>query len=531
MLLLFVVICIPSLMMLKKFNTEEIFKAPEYKIQIPTYTTQKNGELEILPSNFEDTISKNNIDIDRNKVQEILLTANISIEKPENFIPASDSILLLSTKDITQYFLYNMDNDDMKIQNNIDRKLKQVTDDVNRKAQFLLPVVSENERSIIKDALEGNFQPEEYIKDETLNKLLTLSDEKERFLSIVSSESILSKSTENVNFSNYPNPIYLEENDEYYKSLLGCIEEKRDNFESLGVYDGEYEELINDMNGIINKDSSVYSKMLSFDEKYILLHTTKDNILTISTTDKENEYSYDGDKTMPVATLQPTGAIRIPVIMYHQIVQAQIGTTSPFELGLYLPPVEFEKQVAYLTKEGYKTISSEEFSNILERRANPSTKSIMLTFDDGTTSHYTSAYRILKKYQQIGTFFVITNRGMLSREQIKEMSDGGMDIQSHTETHPDLVKLNDLNRLYNEVGGSKSIIEGITGKPVIAIAYPGCVADTKTFNAVASYGYKLGFSCGKSIDHRYQYRLSLSRIHNTQDIDGLKKILSGIYPF
>jgi len=106
-----------------------------------------------------------------------------------------------------------------------------------------------------------------------------------------------------------------------------------------------------------------------------------------------------------------------------------------------------------------------------------------------------------------------------------------MDIQSHTKSHPNLVALRNLNQLQSEIGGSKSLLETKTGKPVISIAYPGCVADQKTFSSVSSNGYSLGFSCGKSIDHRYTNRLSLSRLHAPKAVEDLQKILSGIYPY
>jgi peptidoglycan/xylan/chitin deacetylase (PgdA/CDA1 family) len=155
----------------------------------------------------------------------------------------------------------------------------------------------------------------------------------------------------------------------------------------------------------------------------------------------------------------------------------------------------------------------------------------MLTFDDSTTGHYTNAYRILKKYKQIGTFFVTSHRSQISNTQLKEMSDNGMDIQSHTQTHTDLVKLNNLNQLQSEIGGSKIELEARTGKEVVALAYPGCVADAKTYNSMLNNAYLLGFSCGKSIDHRYTSRLSIARLHNPTNIEDLVKILSGRYPF
>ncbi len=244
----------------------------------------------------------------------------------------------------------------------------------------------------------------------------------------------------------------------------------------------------------------------------------------ISVVDNEN-FQKDYDVT-PVS--QPNGSVRIPVIMYHQIANAPEGSSS-FKQGLYTSPELFEEQIAYLTKKNYKSLSSAEFFEILKTGANPKQKSIMLTFDDSVANHYTTAFPILKKYGQTGVFFVVSNRSSIYPIQLKEMADSGMDIQSHSSTHPDLSKVSDIGILTTEISSSKYAIQSMTGKPVLSIAYPGCVGNTQTFNVVASSGYYLGFSCGKTIDHYFGNRLSLSRVHIPKDMDGLKRILSGIY--
>jgi peptidoglycan/xylan/chitin deacetylase (PgdA/CDA1 family) len=57
---------------------------------------------------------------------------------------------------------------------------------------------------------------------------------------------------------------------------------------------------------------------------------------------------------------------------------------------------------------------------------------------------------------------------------IKEMSDSELvKFESHTLSHPDLtvISSNDA-RLTDEIADSKTKIEEITGKPVVALAYP-----------------------------------------------------------
>lgn len=55
--------------------------------------------------------------------------------------------------------------------------------------------------------------------------------------------------------------------------------------------------------------------------------------------------------------------------------------------------------------------------------------------------------------------------------------------------------------------------------------------ELKDINSLTSSGYELGFSCGKTVDHRYSSRFSIARIHAPHSLEDLKNILSGIYPF
>lgn len=216
-----------------------------------------------------------------------------------------------------------------------------------------------------------------------------------------------------------------------------------------------------------------------------------------------------------------SGAIRIPIFMYHHI-----GTTNnPSTKGLYVSPEIFEKQVAYLVRKNYRVINTSELFSILKEGKQPTQKIVMLTFDDSHKSHYESAFPILKKYDVPGVFFVIASRSSLSSSQIKEMSDNGMDMQSHSSTHVDFSKATD-EVIRNEVTTSKSILERITGKEVSAIAYPGCLAKNNTFGIVSGTGYKLGFSCGRYIDTSLKKKLYISRVHVFNDMESFINMLS-----
>ncbi|HVX92859.1 MAG TPA: polysaccharide deacetylase family protein, partial [Candidatus Dojkabacteria bacterium] len=222
---------------------------------------------------------------------------------------------------------------------------------------------------------------------------------------------------------------------------------------------------------------------------------------------------------------QPRGSMRIPVLMYHNISPVPTSGSSSYR-GLFVSPSMFEQQMAYLKLKGYKTITASEFFDDLKAGKNPKNKTVMITFDDGTRPQYTVAYPILKKYGLKAVYFIIADRLLISPSELKKMSNNGMDIESHSSTHPNLSKIGDVNRLRYELSHSKIKLESITGKKIVSIAYPGCVGGSRVFNLLGTYGYKLAFSCGTTIDHYYSWRPNLSRVHVFSDMYRFKKALS-----
>jgi peptidoglycan/xylan/chitin deacetylase (PgdA/CDA1 family) len=131
----------------------------------------------------------------------------------------------------------------------------------------------------------------------------------------------------------------------------------------------------------------------------------------------------------------------------------------------------------------------------------------MLTFDDGVSNQYTTAYPILKKYGLTGVFYIISQRSGINQAQIKEMADGGMDVGSHSAHHPDLTKITDSTTLSSEIISSKYTIQSTINKTVYSFCYPGCGWNSQTLSYVSDAGYYIGVSCGSSIDNYPEHNL------------------------
>lgn len=254
---------------------------------------------------------------------------------------------------------------------------------------------------------------------------------------------------------------------------------------------------------------------------------SKDEKLIPSLTFNINDNNFD-DPYDVTPTAQKKGTVRLPIFMYHQITQVPAGQ-SAFKSGLYVDPLDFEKQMAYLVKKNYKTISSQEYANVLKTGKNPTQKTVMLTFDDGVLNQYTTAYPILKKYGLTGVFYIISQRSGINQAQTKEMSDNGMDIGSHSAHHPDLTKVTDPSELSAEIVSSRYALQNATGKPVTSFCYPGCGYNSTTLSYVASAGYSIAVSCGAKIDNYPGHALTLARVHAFGSMDSFKNLLSGVY--
>jgi peptidoglycan/xylan/chitin deacetylase (PgdA/CDA1 family) len=106
-------------------------------------------------------------------------------------------------------------------------------------------------------------------------------------------------------------------------------------------------------------------------------------------------------------------------------------------------------------------------------------------------------------------------------QQVRQMSQAGMEFGSHTVTHPVLARLANTDQLRSELVQSRQRIEHETGQPVVALAYPvgGRDAfDAQVLAATAEAGYRLAFSYQPGANRPAPaQRLQLKRLHVERD--------------
>jgi peptidoglycan/xylan/chitin deacetylase (PgdA/CDA1 family) len=110
--------------------------------------------------------------------------------------------------------------------------------------------------------------------------------------------------------------------------------------------------------------------------------------------------------------------------------------------------------------------------------------------------------------------------------QAREMADAGVEIGSHTLTHPILTGLSD-GRLREEISQSRERIQSAIGRKVETFCYPNGDYDLRAQCEVARAGYQFAVTTEVGLNGRRSDPLALRRIHGEYDLARFVKNTSG----
>ncbi|PYR12744.1 MAG: hypothetical protein DMG00_08325 [Acidobacteria bacterium] len=188
------------------------------------------------------------------------------------------------------------------------------------------------------------------------------------------------------------------------------------------------------------------------------------------------------------------------IILYHGIDSGERWDRSmtPTDREYVLSRPLFEEHIAYLSTNAVTVASlracrgaSDDGSAASSDRSDRRPV-VVLTFDDGDVSGYTTAAPILERFGFRGEFFVVTDwigrAGFMTAGQLRELSARGHRIHSHSRTHPRLPAL-ETAAIDEEVIASKRELEAITGAPVEYFSIPNGAYDVRVLDAARRSGY------------------------------------------
>ncbi len=209
----------------------------------------------------------------------------------------------------------------------------------------------------------------------------------------------------------------------------------------------------------------------------------------------------------------------LPIAMYHMVAPGGAPNNR-----LVVSPQTFEKQMSFLRRHGYTKLWLEDAAELMAghgfgRGRRPASRSVVLTFDDGTEDNYTYMFPLLRKYGLRATIFMpvdhIGQPGKLTWEQLKEMQDSGLvRIGSHSLSHCFLETIVDPQQLAAEVLGSKQALEKRLGREVATFSYPCGRLNSQVRDAVVAAGYRAAVvtNPGKRIPDDDRFALKRLRI-------------------
>ncbi len=174
------------------------------------------------------------------------------------------------------------------------------------------------------------------------------------------------------------------------------------------------------------------------------------------------------------------------IFVYHNFVERP-GEPAPVGQAYVLSQPQFDAHLAVLDTRGLRP------SRIADVLADPVSGRFVLSFDDGHLSNYKVAFPRLQKQAWPGCFFIVASRvgesGMLGWSELREMAAAGMEIGSHSLTHPFLHRASP-DEIRREFGESKRILEDGIGQQVTLASLPRGSAPPGIGALIAELGYR-----------------------------------------
>ena len=178
-------------------------------------------------------------------------------------------------------------------------------------------------------------------------------------------------------------------------------------------------------------------------------------------------------------------SIDIPILAYHAV-HSDDRPGSRYSISLS----HFRAQMEFLYRNGYKTLSFSDLYMVLDSQRRPPPKSVIVTFDDGTSCFKDHAYPELIARGLKATIFLVGNeigginrwdanrgapiRPLLTESDIREIACNNIELGAHGWSHQALTNCTP-DEVAFEVTMVKRELESRFGQAITTFSYPyGC---------------------------------------------------------
>ncbi|MFC3562520.1 polysaccharide deacetylase family protein [Pedobacter jamesrossensis] len=199
---------------------------------------------------------------------------------------------------------------------------------------------------------------------------------------------------------------------------------------------------------------------------------------------------------------------QVPILCYHQVrnwkpTDGKVGKDYIVEIQ------NFKDQMKMLADSGYHTILPDQLYAYLNTGAKLPSKPIMLTFDDTDEDQFTIVRPTLDKLGFKGVYFIMTvsigRKGKfvnyMTKEQIKQLSDEGGVIGSHTYDHKNFKKYAGKD-WEEQLDKPTKKLEEITGKKMTEFAYPFGLWNAEGIPELKKRGFRMAFQLSTKRDEK-----------------------------
>lgn len=193
-----------------------------------------------------------------------------------------------------------------------------------------------------------------------------------------------------------------------------------------------------------------------------------------------------------------THAMRAVCLMYHDIIDSNglegSGFSGVSSSRYTMERVEFEAHMAALSK--HMNGGPSLVPDVLQ--AWPGNPSVMLTFDDGGLSAYTTVMDVLERYGWKAHFFIPTDwigqPHFLKPEHLRALRAREHVIGSHSRSHPSMMSSQAYDTIRREWTDSVKCLSDILGEEVTTASIPGGYYSQEVAEAASAAGIRALFT-------------------------------------
>ncbi|MCX2476705.1 polysaccharide deacetylase family protein [Pedobacter sp. MC2016-05] len=234
----------------------------------------------------------------------------------------------------------------------------------------------------------------------------------------------------------------------------------------------------------------------------------KDSTAQASTSVENTETAADVSKIKVADAKTILARKQVPILCYHQVrnwkpTDGKVGKDYIVEIQ------NFKDQMKMLADSGYHTILPDQLYAYLNTGAALPSKPIMLTFDDTDLDQFTIVNPTLKKLGYKAVYFIMTvsigKKGKfvdyMSSDQIKQLSDEGNVIGSHTYDHKNFKKYAGKD-WEEQLDKPTKRLEEITGKKMTEFAYPFGLWNAEGIPELKKRGFRMAYQLSTKRDEK-----------------------------